>query len=242
MAIPSDNLLDQIKNDAYYRLLGDTFLDEVSILIDDEHDMANRDKVELGPKNVRNSKTGACITVLASNVPSLTSINTPSPLMNIVLTFEILEDVIVNAGDDGTGLTSGMIVARLVQLFHRMHIAERITGLKPSPANPVQEIFDAGVKGRRGHLVFFEAANASFGCVDSVAQVTAVAVSGEVTLTCATSGATIYYTTDGSYPGSGNPNATAYSAPFSPGTVTVRAAAEKADMNASHWIESLDVS
>ncbi len=34
------------------------------------------------------------------------------------------------------------------------------------------------------------------------------------TITCSTAGASIYYTTDGSFPWSGNPNATLYTAPF----------------------------
>jgi hypothetical protein len=51
---------------------------------------------------------------------------------------------------------------------------------------------------------------------------------GEATLTCATSGATIFYTLDGTYPGSGNSAAVEYSAPFAVSSgQRIRTSAEK---------------
>lgn len=56
--------------------------------------------------------------------------------------------------------------------------------------------------------------------------------SGELTITCATAGAVIYYTTDGSFPGRNNSNATAYAAAFEPGyNKTVRACAYLDDLD-----------
>lgn len=59
-----------------------------------------------------------------------------------------------------------------------------------------------------------------------------------VTLTNQTSGATIYYTTDGSFPGAGNSAAHVYSTPFTvtSGTV-VRFAAYKTGLSGSHVVQ-----
>ena len=56
-----------------------------------------------------------------------------------------------------------------------------------------------------------------------------------IALTCATSGASIYYTLDGSWPGSGNPEAVLYSAPVTleAGSHDLRVAAQKADHSPS---------
>ena len=66
------------------------------------------------------------------------------------------------------------------------------------------------------------------------AQVKIEAAGLSVTLSTATAGATIYYTTDGSFPYAGNAAAVAYAAPFdvTSGT-TVRAVAHKAGQSAS---------
>lgn len=65
-------------------------------------------------------------------------------------------------------------------------------------------------------------------------QCTITAAALQVTLACATSGAEIYYTTDGSYPYAGNTEATLYAAPFTVETgTTVRAVAHKLGLTAS---------
>ena len=70
--------------------------------------------------------------------------------------------------------------------------------------------------------------------VTKVATPTISETGGTVTLACATSGAAIYYTTDGTYPGSGNPDANLYSAPFAlTEACTLRVAAQKSGLQSS---------
>lgn len=233
--IAKDNLLLKAKTDVYHRLLSDEGLAFVPILLDDEHDLEDRDALDRGPGNERNGKTGACVTVMAVGTPTLSTGETPSPQMNLTIEIEVVEDVLVNAGDDGTGWSAAQIAARLVQTLHLSHFDDRFTGLRLADRGGIAELLpDPDRVGHRGYLLRFEASHSSFATVPTCASVAAAVATGNCTLTTATSGATIYYTLDGSYPGSGNPAATAYTAPFavSPGA-QVRAAAEKSGMNPS---------
>lgn len=236
MSIATDNLLIRAKTDVYHRLLGDEALAAVSVLLDDEHSPSMRDQVKMGPKNRRAGKTGACVIVRAVGILGLDSGETPTPLMQMAIVCEVVEDVLINAGSDGTGINAGEIVARLVQTLHQSHYDERFTGLRLSASAPVVEIEDEQ-PGRRGFVVTFSANQMQFDVVATCQSVAISDNSGTITLTCGTSGATIYYTTDGTYPGSGNSAATAYTAPFEvdAGTI-IRAAAEKTGMNPSKYI------
>lgn len=241
MSILADNLLIQCKTDVYHRVLGDAFLAEVPVLIDDEHDLDNRAAIDLGVRNYRGDKTGACVIVSAVAVLDLNTGQTPVPLMEISLVLEVMEDVQINAGLDGTGLNAGEIVARLVQLLHQCHLDDRFTGFRLADDGPIQEIFSEQ-QGQRGFALRFVADDAAFSVVASVQSVTIANAAGTITLTCGTASASIYYTTDGSYPGSGNPAATLYTAPFVPDAGSlVRAAAEKADHNPSKYVASLQL-
>jgi hypothetical protein len=61
-----------------------------------------------------------------------------------------------------------------------------------------------------------------------------------VTLACATAGAAIYYTVDGTYPSSKASNGTLYTAPFTaPSGSTVRAAAELSGYQQSQVISQV---
>lgn len=235
MSIPTDDLLLKIKYDVYHRLLGDEGLATVPILIDDEHTAEDRDKLEAGPGNERAGKTGACITVLAVAVTGLGTGETPTPQMDVAIEIEAVEDVLINASADGTGINAAEIVARLVQTLHLAHFDDRFTGLRLAEKGPIAELLpEADRVGHRGYLVRFEASSAMFARVASCNSVAASVAAGLCTLTTGTSGATIYYTLDGSYPGSGNPSALTYSVPFAvtPGAL-VRAAAQKTGLNAS---------
>ncbi|HRQ87213.1 MAG TPA: chitobiase/beta-hexosaminidase C-terminal domain-containing protein [Bacteroidia bacterium] len=228
--IPKDNLLLQAKTDVYHRLLGDDFLSNVPILIDDERDLDNREAVARGAGNSRNGKTGACIVVATLASDRLSTGETPTPVMDLAVVIECLEDVLVNAGPDGTGINAGELVARCVQLLHLSHFDDRFTGLRFDDRGGLAELLtnDAGL---RGYAVRFVA---GFAVAPTCAPVSATFDAGLCSLACATPDASIYYTMDGSYPGSGNPEADLYLDPFpvSPGG-EVRAAAQKEGCNAS---------
>lgn len=234
--IPLDNLLIASKWDLYYRLRADPTLDDVPILVDDEHDLDTRAQIEKGPGNYRNGKTGACIIIADMAVSGMESNNTPTPLMEVAFLIECLEDVLINAGVDGTGINAGKLAARVTQSLHLLHVDDRFSGLALDKNEGIVEIA-MKQKGHRGYSLRFTAGSCAFAKVANVQPVTATFDGGAITLACGTSGAAIYYTTNGSYPSSANDEATLYTAPVSLASGTlVRAAAEKADLDSSKFV------
>jgi hypothetical protein len=126
----------------------------------------------------------------------------------------------------GTGVSAEAICDRVRQILHRFSPGRGQTiyfdGLEPVPVK----------EGQVSYVVYFR-------CLGADSPPTQCATCGispasgagplTVTLTNSTSGASIYYTTDGSYPSAQNATATLYSAPFTAAAAAlVRAVASKA--------------
>lgn len=239
MAIPADSFLTDLQADFYQRLLSDSFLSQVPILSRDLGDLDNQIANALQGGVPRDGETvsGGFIAIHAVDVVGISG-DTPMPIMAVEIRLECAENVLKNRNATrGTQITAHQMAARCVQLFHNSHIHDRATGIRLARTSTL------GLPpGEIGVEVVFRTDGSAFDGVANVDQVDMSQDAGEVTLTCGTAGATIYYTTDGSFPGSANANVSTYSAPFSPGSGTVvRAAAEKADLNPSKYVNQLTV-
>lgn len=223
--------LEQDQHDFFGRLLADEFLVDVSILLEmkgvTQADVARA----LSVLNDRGGKIGACVVVL---MPTLSgdSPNAPGPHSLVRMTVEVIDQPLFNLADGGTGKSASQIAERVRGVLHHFSTGRGITysfaGQDPLPAD----------EGRNSYGVSFTRL-----CVDcpppKVATV-AIALSSPTvpttaTLTTVTAGAAIRYTLDGSYPGSGNPDALLYSAPIDiVAPAMLRAAAELAGHQASN--------
>jgi hypothetical protein len=228
--------LDQ--EDFFGRVLASPDLAEVATLLQRKGVTQSDIDTALSVLNERSGKIGACIVVL---MPSLVSQspNSPGPLYNIRMTVQVIEQPLFNLGDTGTGLSAEQIAQHLRVLFHLFANGHGGTyvfdGMEPI----------AVADGQISYGVSF-ARKAGDGSAAKVATPEIAADAGtapaNITLTCATAGASIYYTTDGSsYPSSANANATLYTVPFAQATAaTIRAVAEKSGLLPSN-VRQLDL-
>lgn len=213
----------QVQEDCHARILAaDTLADVAAILM--RKDLTEQEvKRLLGAVHGRNNKIGAAILVqmpfLAVPEP-----NVPGPRLQLVQTFTVLEHPTLNAGSQGTGISAEQIAIEVLQLFHHW-IPYGVTQV--FVGGPDAIVPDVSLDG----LVAYTVTVSTFVALakpDKVARPTISADGLTVTLACATSGASIVYSTDGSYP------TTAYAGPFTlPAAATVRAAASKPDMQQS---------
>lgn len=167
-------------------------------------------------------------------MPTLTqeAPDAPGPRSLLRLSVQVVDQPLVNLTSDGTGLSASQISERVRKIFH-MFSTGRGNTFTFSEQRPLESD-----PGKNSYEVAFTRL-----CTDNPPpKVAAVAIElsspvapSTVTLSTVTAGAAIYYTLDGSYPGSGNAAAVLYDAPVEVTTAgTIRAAAELADYQPSN--------
>ncbi|GAA5137397.1 hypothetical protein GCM10023213_14010 [Prosthecobacter algae] len=136
----------------------------------------------------------------------------PGVVGDIIMTVQILEKMMQNEGPEGTGITCEACAWTVMRLGHQLMLRPNQL-LYASKMRPLdvgdQEDWDADVA--------WEVEFRLRGGVDALpaADIPNITLEDElVTITTATSGAKILVTTDGSWPWTGNPNASVYDTPF----------------------------
>jgi hypothetical protein len=159
--------------------------------------------------------------------------NVSGPQMRFTYTARVQEHPILNFGPKGTRKSAEEIALHTLQLFHLC----MLNGANCLAADPATLTPSAEFAPKLTYDVRFFAQ----GNLRPPAKVALPLISPrsgaapqEVTLTCATDGAALWYTLDGSYPSSANPEAEEYDEPFTVSTAaTLRVAAEKTDLQQS---------
>lgn len=226
-------LLDA-QEDIYQRILADEFLAQVPVLKRDTGDIQADIADSLNTLNARSGKAGACIIILQPLADPGEG-EVAGGLLRVDFTFLVLEEPITNRAGGGTALHALTIARRLVGILHLYHPRGIIGVLSMQKPAIVPTETGAPVS----FEVRFEAQEEYFGETLKVATPVlnprSGAVPQAVTITCATAGAAIYYTLDGSHPYQGNPEAELYTgAPVNVAVAgTLRAGAFKTGLIAS---------
>lgn len=179
-------------------------------------------------------KRGAGVIVLMP-VADVSESNIPGPLLDpFYVPALILENPSLNYGTNGTNKTAEEIMARYLAVHHQFTRQGISSGAINAGRNTIAPLpRDYSERGLVGYTVNLTT-RVPIITEDKVAM-PVIALSGNtVTITCATSGAQIRYTTNNTDPFSSNTSASLYTAPFqaAPGS-TICAAAEKPGLIAS---------
>lgn len=227
--------LEQLQSDAFERMTAAAYFADIGIyLLRPRSNLSAAqivEKIEAALNGVakKGGKAGLAATVLMP-LADAPEPNTPGPRLSLRMTVRVQENVLVNMGSAGTLKScesAGIEVLRLLHRFNPYGVAGVLTAdrdaLVPNAEFPGKVTYDVNF---RALLDLSQDAK--------VARPEITGTTAAVTITCATSGASIYYSTDDSLPRSGGAGSTAYTVPFS---VTagkrVRAAAYKTSMQAS---------
>jgi hypothetical protein len=157
----------------------------------------------------RNGKVGSGILInLPAADPTDDDIGGAQMTANLALDILNMDNVALPLSN-GSGLTAEEIVVSVWLILHQwLNQAIGSGNWFVSGFDPIED--QKGAYGYRLILTVRFAADEPAKC----ANVTSGVASGYCTLNCATAGATIYYTLDGSFPGPGNAAALVYAAPF----------------------------
>lgn len=170
-----------------------------STMIEDEINQA------LGGSNMKNGKTGIVAIVMLPDVRPL-SMESPGPQLEMIAVIRVMENRLFNEGSTGTGISSSRLGLHISQLLHRRPIQGAWT-FKPDGDKMLQEQTlpdDVMV-----HEVRFVMSR-SVEQLEKVSTPVITVAGNDLTITCATDGALIYYSLDGSWPGQHNANSFLY--------------------------------
>lgn len=175
----------------------DAFFRDVPVIARNKGDVGNDIATALSVLNSRTGKTGACVVVM---MPSIDSPNTeaPGPQIEILPVVRVIEKPLFNRGNQGTGVTAEAMAVRLLRLFQqwRCDALDAMMRVDRQPVRPAE----LGDTTAVGYDCYFSVL-AGFDGSRVVEVRLAQDEDGDVTMGCATLGATIFYTTNGGYPG-----------------------------------------
>lgn len=152
--------------------------------------------------------------------------NNPSPLGEITISVQVLENIMINMGGQGSGQSAEAVALEVLCAGHHLQLRDNCTMYAGSmkPLDVDGQTWSADI----AYEVEFTLEGGFARPPEcSIPQITQSG--GNLSIATSTAGASIYVTTDGSFPWAGNPSAAPVSGPFAvPGSGTViRAVAVK---------------
>jgi hypothetical protein len=226
--------LSRDQDDFFARLSLDSFFAEISVLEQRKGVTESDVEVALSTLNEKAGKIGAVVIVLMPDLVP-TEPDAPGPEYRVRSTVQVITQALFNESATGTQKSAEQIAQRVRQLLHRFGTGAGVFSF--AGMEPIAQ--DAGKVSYGVTFTRLARDEDLPRCGTPLIDPDEGAAPQLVTLTCATAGASLYSTTDGSYPSSANDAATLYTAPFNVATAcTLRVAAEKAGMQQSNVAEA----
>lgn len=218
------SLIETIQQEVADQIAADGFFLNIPVLVESLGDAASQIERALGPANGQGGKIGAVVVVTTptANV-SWPEVGGPFFDEIPIAVLVSVNPVTNNDPEAGTGASALAICEEVCSMLHQFYpqsangpiIAERPTIMRAPNGGDGEAIIQ--------YLCRFKTLGGIQNVLPQVATPVSHFVSGEYTLTCATAGAAIFYTTDGSNP---NPRTgTLYTAPFVSAGQTIHAKA-----------------
>lgn len=196
-------LLLQLRTQIQQRLQAVAYFADIPILTEEIGDLENEISRALGALTVTGGKLGVCAVVMTARA-DVRNPNVPGPyLEEIGIAVHVEESVLINQSATGTQKPCSDIAEQVLAALHNWTPVGRGRPIQAAPAGALT--VGAPLIGDRAYICSLRtAAGVSATALSTVATPTASPDGGEtpatVTLACATAGAAIFYTTDGSDP------------------------------------------
>ena len=201
MSILSTDVIDLLPEELEAAILSDTFLSTVPVAVAERGNVLLELERRQSVLTARNGKRGAAIIVLQLEGDDRLKDTHYGP-MTYRPAIQIVENVEINRGADGTGLSARKIARRLRDTFKHLSLVGICTPFMTD--DPFLVTVPMKEENLVAYQINFTCNEADDESISKVAQ-PVIALSGSlpavtVTVTCATAGASIYYTTNGAQP------------------------------------------
>ena len=209
--------IESVQPDVCNKLLSEAWFENIAVFKVREKRLDTEVNKALAGLKSSNGKSGATIEVLMPTLKGAEQ-DTPGPVCTLEQKFMVKEQPTVNMGQNGTGLSVEQIAVQIAQTFQLFFLGGAMQGFYVAPV--FYKYVDGGAESP--FIVVEVTLHATF-VLTAVTRTVGPSVStadsgGNVTVTLTDNqpggGSAIYYTTDGSFPGAGNPAANLYAAPF----------------------------
>jgi hypothetical protein len=225
--------IESVQPDVYYKLLTEPWFENIAIFKIRERRLDTEVNRALAGLAGRNGKGGSSIEVL---MPSLKTAlpETAGPVCTLEQKFIVKEQPTVNQGANGTGLSVEQIAVNIAQTFQLFYLGGAMQGFYTAP-----EFYKyQAVPEDAPFIAISVTLHATFALTALTRTLAPAASAAAETVTLTDQqpggGSALYYTTDGSFPGSANAAAIRYSVPFTVASgTTVRAAAYNGTLQGS---------
>ena len=195
-------VLKQLRTQIQQRLQAVAYFADITILTEDKGDIENEIARALGAVTAAGGKLGICAVVMTA-AGSVRNPNLPGPYLEaITVAVHVEENVLINNAVAGTSKPASDVAEQVLAALHRWTPTGFVRPLIAQP-NTVRVVEPA--IGDIAYACVLAVANGiPVVTLSTVATPVADPADGEVPqtveLTCATAGAAIFYTTDGSLP------------------------------------------
>ena len=102
------------------RIESHSWFNDITVLTEDKGNIENDIAVALGTITEKQTKIGVCIVILAPAAKN-PSPNAPGPCIEPLFVLAVIEDVLMNQGDNGTKKAAMEIVEMLMRCIHRFN-------------------------------------------------------------------------------------------------------------------------
>lgn len=229
----------EAKNEIAEVLQADSYFEDIPVFTERVANIESRVEAALGTVTRKGGKCGLCCMVLQSEGDN-ESLEVPGGNLRVAVTIRTMERVIVNTGKSGTGKAAEEVAIRMIAVLHQYASVNGFCGISTrnpayAPASGIDGMYDLAYENQFELLID----QGEFERVATpVIMPTGGALPRTVIITCATPGASIYYTLDGTHPRVGNAGAQLYANPFLVETPKqVRARAYKSGLVGSNLTE-----
>jgi hypothetical protein len=229
MSLTVLEVVTRLPGELQARLEGDAYFADVPVVLAEDGDplaeLARKEAV----LTTKGGKRGAAVIVLPLILDDAYPEQGAGPMI-LRPAFQVLENIDLNRDSNGTGKSLRAICRRIVQLVKPLALYGLVSDFRcDTPAiEPLNLEADLGAHIRAAQVNFF-----AYEIGESPAQVGTPLPSednGSLVLTCATTGAEIWYTTDDSYPRPLGETAVLYTGPIAiAADFTLRACAYPVD-------------
>ena len=199
----NNNLLEHLQNDVTALLATTPALEYAVVLADNEGDIEARVLKALSSLSGSNGKKGLSIVVLLPEAIKSDE-NLPGPPLTLKVEIQVIEQVIINRGDSGSGMRSSQAAMTVLSLLQLRGLGSLLLFAEDPPIKPI--------KVKQGYVSHAVALKARVeGYVMTRPPIPQPSWTFDDKLQFADQSVPIRYTTDGSFPGAG---ALLYNAPI----------------------------